>query len=314
MIEKIKRNILLSLLITALVIVAIGILSDVDSILAAFKNFDWILLPILILLSLCNYFFRYLKWEYYLRILKINVSRPDSIKIFLSGLVMSVSPAKMGEVIKSLLLKDIYNEPITKTAPIVFAERLTDFFALTIIAAIGALLFHYSKVLIVIVLIVLLLIVFIISNEKLFSVILNILKKIPFIEKQSNNILRSYESSFLLIKTSHLIPMIMNSILSWSFECFGFYLILINFDLDISLQYPFFVYAFSIIAGAVSMLPGGLGVTEGSLSFLLINFGIKSEVAFASTIIVRSVTLWFATLIGAVTLFLYTKQLKKMSE
>ena len=58
---------------------------------------------------------------------------------------MSASPAKMGEVLKSLLLKEILNEPISKTASIIFAERLTDLLSLTFLALVGGLYFHYNR-------------------------------------------------------------------------------------------------------------------------------------------------------------------------
>lgn len=57
------------------------------------------------------------------------------------------------------------------------------------------------------------------------------------------------------------------SVVSWLFECFGFYLILINFGLDVNVLWPVFAYALSTIVGAVSMLPGGLGVTEEVVKF-----------------------------------------------
>lgn len=223
---------------------------------------------------------------------------------------MTISPVKMGEVIKSVLLKELNNDPISKTAPIVIAERLTDFFALSIIASIGILIFNFSYLLIAVVLSILILIVVIISNEQLFEKLFSLVNKISFIKKYSEKLSNLYKSSHLLIKTRHLIPMIMNSIVSWSFECFGFYLILINFDLNISIQFAFYIYAFSIVAGAVSMLPGGLGVTEGSLSLMLINSGISKETAVASTLITRVATLWFAVLLGSVVLFFFQRQIK----
>lgn len=65
----------------------------------------------------------------------------------MSGLVMSVTPGKMGELLKSYLVKQVNGTSISKTAPIVFAERATDFLSLTIMALIGAYYFNYGKIL-----------------------------------------------------------------------------------------------------------------------------------------------------------------------
>ncbi|MCK7516981.1 MAG: flippase-like domain-containing protein [Ignavibacteriales bacterium] len=44
----------------------------------------------------------------------------------------------MGELLKSYLVKQVNGTSISKTAPIVFAERATDFLSLTILALAGA--------------------------------------------------------------------------------------------------------------------------------------------------------------------------------
>ena len=92
----------------------------------------------------------------------------------------------------------------------------------------------------------------------------------------------------------------------------GFYIILINFKINFSIHLSTFIYAFSTIAGAVSMLPGGLGVTEGSLTFLIEAQNISKEIAVASTFIVRIVTLWFAVLVGIFSLVLYQIRIGKI--
>ena len=73
-------------------------------------------------------------------------------------------------------------------------------------------------------------------------------------------------------------------------------------------MWPIFVYAFSTIAGAITMLPAGLGVTEGSLTYLLITRGIAKDTAVASTFIIRVVTLWFAIAVGIISLSFYQKK------
>jgi uncharacterized protein (TIRG00374 family) len=90
--------------------------------------------------------------------------------------------------------------------------------------------------------------------------------------------------------------MFLLSFVSWFFECFGFYLILENFDNSISLFWSSFAYAFSTILGSITMLPGGLGVTDGSLAFLLVQKGFSADISVTATFIIRVVTLWFAVL------------------
>ncbi len=310
MIEKFKNNLIISIFITVIIFFAISVYADFNSVKEAFTKFNWMLLPVLLILSLGNYFVRFFKWEYYLRLLRIKISLSQSIKIFFSGLTMSASPGKMGEVLKSFLLKEITNEPISKTASIIFAERLTDFLSLTFLTILGTYYFQYSAIWIYFVLIFFVIIIVAISNKKTAEFIINAIKKFSFLKSYSSKIINLYESTYILLQPIALFKMIIISIFSWFYECFSFYLILLNFDSNVTILFPTFVYALSTIAGAISMLPGGIGVTEGSLSLILISSGISKENAIASTIIIRVVTLWFAVLLGSIVLFFFQKKYK----
>jgi len=288
------------------------IYADYEKVVGSFKNFNWHLLPILILLSLGNYFSRFFKWEYYLKIIDVKLHKFDSLSIFMSGLIMSITPGKMGELLKSYLVKQVNGTSISKTAPIVFAERATDFLSLTILALAGAYYFDYGKNAIIIIGIFIISGLIIISNNKLFYKIISLFSNIKFISKHILKITIAYESSSKLLSLTPLVLMTLLSIVSWGFECFGYYLILTNFEIEIGLFWAFFSYSFATIVGALSMLPGGLGVTEGSLTLMLVQKGLSEHSAFAATFIVRAVTLWFAVLVGAISVLFYQKRFGKI--
>jgi uncharacterized protein (TIRG00374 family) len=218
---------------------------------------------------------------------------------------MSITPGKFGELFKSYLIKQINNEPISKTAPIVFAERITDFLSLVIISLIGAYIFDYGREITVIIGIVVILGIIIISNRSVASLIIKVFSRNKFLGKHTKSIQTAYEYSYKLLAVVPLVKMTSLSIISWGFECVGYYLILKSFSVEVSFVWASFAYAFATIVGAVSMLPGGLGVTEGSLSYLVISQGYSKEIAFASTFIVRVVTLWFAVFIGVISVIIY---------
>ena len=221
---------------------------------------------------------------------------------------MSVTPAKLGEVLKSVLVKEITGEPISKTAPIILAERITDFVSLLLISIVGAFLFDYGGNLTIIVAAFFILIIIIISNKKISIPLINFSERIPLIKKYIHNIHSAYESSYQLLKIKPLILMTLLSLISWGFECLGYYIILQNFEIKFGPLWASFSYAFSTIVGAISMLPGGLGLTEGSLTILLVQKNVPVEISVATTFIIRVVTLWFAVLVGIVSLTIYQKR------
>ena len=312
MLQTIRNKVFLSIAIAALIYLVFMIYVDYEKVLSSFKNFNWYLLPILLLLSFGNYVSRFFKWEYYLKIIDVKLHKLDSLSIFMSGLIMSVTPSKMGELLKSYLVKQVNGTSISKTAPIIFAERATDFLSLTIMALTGAYFYDYGKNIIIIIGLIILTGLIIISNKKLFYKIISIISNFSFISKHILKIRTAYDSSSKLLSITPLLLMTLLSIISWGFECFGYYLILTNFDLKIDLLWAFFSYSFATIVGALSMLPGGLGVTEGSLTLMLVQKGLSEHSAFAATFIVRAVTLWFAVLVGAISVLFYQKRFGKI--
>ncbi|MGB5529280.1 MAG: lysylphosphatidylglycerol synthase transmembrane domain-containing protein [Ignavibacteriaceae bacterium] len=312
MLKKLRQRVLISIVLAGAIYLAFTIYADFDQVVNAFGRFNWLLLPILLLLSFLNYFARFLKWEFYLSIIRVDIKKVDSFSVFMSGLIMSVTPAKIGEVLKSVLVKEITGVPISKTAPIILAERITDFLSLLIIAITGAYFFDYGGKLSIIIAIFFIVLIFIISNKKIALPIINFAERIPLIKKYIHNIQSAYESSYQLLKPVPLIQMTVLSLVAWGFECLGYYIILLNFNVNFGFLWAFFSYSFSTIIGAISMLPGGLGLTEGSLTFLLVQKQVAMDIAVATTFIIRVVTLWFAVLVGIISLTLYQKRYGKL--
>ena len=308
MLKKLKQKVIVSIVIAGVFYLAFTIYADFNQVIQAFGRFNLWLLPLLLVLSFLNYFTRFLKWDYYLSIVKVKLKKIDSLSTFMSGLIMSVTPAKLGEVLKSVLVKEITGDSISKTAPIILAERITDFLSLLVISFAGAIVFDYGGNITIMVAIFFVILIIVISNKQIALPIINVSEKIPLIKKYIQHIHSAYESSYQLLKLKHLILMTLLSLVSWGFECLGYYLILVNFNADFGLLWASFSYSFSTIVGAISMLPGGLGLTEGSLTFLLVQKGISADIAVATTFIVRVVTLWFAVLVGIVSLSFYQKR------
>ncbi|MCK9425986.1 MAG: flippase-like domain-containing protein [Ignavibacteriaceae bacterium] len=313
MFAKIKRNIFISLAAAGLLYLLFSLYADFDKVLKAFSLFNWFLLPLLLLLSFSNYVTRFLKWDFYLRLLNIKINKIDSFSVFMSGLIMSVTPGKMGELLKAYLVKQISGEPISKTAPIIFAERITDFLSLIFIGLIGGYVYNFGRGIIIAVGIFFVIVTIALTNKNIGEAIINFFSKINFVKKYGSHVKAAYESSYQMLQIKPLFQMSLLSLAAWFLECLGYYIILVNFKVEVSLLWASFSYAFATIVGAISMLPGGLGVTEGSLTVLLQQEHYSLEIAFASTFIIRIVTLWFAVLVGVISVLLYQKRFGKIT-
>lgn len=311
MFSKYKKKILFSAVAGAVIFLAFSVYADFDKLLDAFGEFNWLFFPLILALSFMNYIFRFSKWEYYRKILGIELSTKRSFLIFLSAFVMSVTPGKMGEVLKSYLLKEENGTPVARSAPIVVAERLTDFISIVFLCIVGAFVFDYGQAAIVIIGIVFIGFTLLLSWKKACLSLIALFGKVKFLSKHVEKFHTAYDSIFRLVRIKPLIVATILSIISWFFECIGFYIVLNVFstatNIEVSLLTATFIYGFSTLIGAIAMLPGGLGVTEAFLTGLLQILKIPKNISVASTIIIRVATLWFAVVVGIVAVLIYQK-------
>jgi uncharacterized membrane protein YbhN (UPF0104 family) len=125
-VERLRRNLVLALALGAAVYMILAILSDFPRLVAALDGFDYALIPAILGLVALSYVGRFFRWTYYLRVLKVSIPTGINAAIFTSGLSMTISPGKLGEVLKSVFVRRVSGAPIARTAPAVVAERATD--------------------------------------------------------------------------------------------------------------------------------------------------------------------------------------------
>src|SRR3989304_1086964 len=140
--QKLRGRLLLSLLLGAGVFVGLSAYADFSDVVEVLGDFQWALLPAILALTCINYLLRFVKWDFYLHQIGVrDLPKRDSFLMFFSGLAMVVTPGKVGEWLKSYLLREVHGTPFARSAPILIAERLTDTLALLILAATGLIVF-----------------------------------------------------------------------------------------------------------------------------------------------------------------------------
>ena len=311
MFSKYKKKILTSVALGALVFLAFSIYADFDNLLKAFREFNWMYFPLILLLTYGNFIIRFFKWEYYRKLLNIDLKTKVSFMIFMSTFVMSVTPGKMGELLKSYLVREENGTPVSRSAPIIIAERLTDFISVVLLCIAGAFVFDYGKNIVLGVGIFFVSCVILISSRKLSLKIISFLEKLKIFHKVGEKFHEAYESIYTLVKIKPLLIAVSMSIVAWFLECLGLYIILKVYSsfthIDVSIMSAVFIYGFSTIIGSIAMLPGGLGLTEASLTGLMVFLKIPKDVSVASTFIIRIATLWFSVVVGIISVYFYQR-------
>ena len=119
--NKIKKPLLIGALVSFALIVALLVFADFKEVMLVYARMDLRFLPLILLLAPLNYLLRFVKWNYYLKISHISPQPRMNRYIFLSGLSMTITPGKLGELLKCYLLKEHMDAPVSKTSSIVIA-------------------------------------------------------------------------------------------------------------------------------------------------------------------------------------------------
>ncbi len=291
------------------VLVGVGLMvySDASQLAQGIASFDLTALGPVLALSLVGYALRVAKWEVYLAALDVRLPRVDSALAFLAGMVMSITPGKVGEVLKSFLVRQRWGTPVATTAPIVVAERLTDFLALLVLAALGAASASgYGVGVLALAGGLTAALLAVVAWPPASRLALAVLGRMPVLSRVTPKLEEAHQAMLRLIGPRTLLWTTALSVVAWGCEAVGTWLILNAFPgVEATLAEATFVYAFATIAGALSMLPGGLLATEGSMIALLTKALALTDsraVATAATLLVRFCTLWFGVALGLVAL------------
>ncbi len=278
------------------------IFSDISLLVEKFKDFDLMNLLFIIPLVIVSWFIRGFRWNMLLRSLQIKISVKESLQIFFAGMAFGITPAKIGEVIKSHLLKKDHSQPISKTAPIVFVERYYDLVGIIAILLIGMWFVNLQKILIVVLFIVAMSLMFLSQQKDLFESILKKMSKIPLLRRYATNILLSYDSISSLLKPKIYAKAISYSVIAWGVESLAVFFIFEGFNIHLGFPIIALIFTSSTLLGGISLVPGGVGITEGSMLGFLLHYRIDYITSFSLVLLIRLLTLWMSVIVGFIVL------------
>ena len=301
------RRVVAAMLLGVLLYGVIVAITGYHKIQASLSIFHWSAFAIALGMATSNYGLRILKWEYYLARLGIRgIPKFDSALIFLSGFVLTVTPGKVGEIFKSAVLARTHNISAARTAPIVFAERLTDLVGVIILIILGSTGFSgglgwaiAGSILVVVGL-------FFVLWQRPLKALVSYLERGPEkLRKLAPKAREAVDSLRILASPAALLWPSFLSVIAWAFEGFALYYLLVGFGIYAPISLIVFFYSTATLAGAVIPVPGGLGVAETMIQQQLVRLGgVAPGSATAAMILVRFATLWWAVLVGFMALIL----------
>lgn len=296
------RALILSIVAATAGYLAFSLWGGWEEVIAAFVQIGLMGTLIALSLSLVNYGLRFARWQLYLSQLGHTVAWVPSLRIYLSGFALTTTPGKAGEAFRGVLLKQ-RGVPFPVTFAAFISERLSDLVAIVLLTLVGLAQYPEARGIVLAGVLGIVVVLACLSSKTL----LDRLHRWTSARQGRLMALVAHASEMLMGARRCHRPGLLGvatviSVVAWGAEALAFYWVLNWLGADISLSFAIFVYALSMLAGALSFLPGGLGGAEAVMVSLLVLKGMPMSAAIAATVFIRLATLWFAVMIGLVAL------------
>jgi uncharacterized protein (TIRG00374 family) len=296
--------------ILAAVLIIISVTGDQIKLPNLLDKLHWSSLFILIPLGIANHFLRFWRWELLLaRVSTKKIKKSIAFLIYSAGSLLIFTPARVGEVAKSVYTRDFFDIPIATSLPVLFAERITDMFVMAFLAGLGLFLLNEP------------------FNLLLGGIILIIGLSVfvfrkPLLNWGTRWSINRFGPNSRLAQVFSLVNDSQGSLFSrdgliingaigtnaWMVEVTIFFYTLNAVGMPDSLQLfsiALAVFPLASLGGSLSFLPGGLGVTEGGIVALGILLGdLPKEGVVLSALLSRLIIMGVVILVGIISVFL----------
>lgn len=268
---------------------------------------------VLLLLSLANYGLRGLRWHLFARKLGLKLRLRDNLRHFLGGFAMTVTPGRVGELVRMRWIARETGVAFEKSAPLVLVDRASDLAAMAILMG-AALAMSGAKISGGVPVVIFALIsAFVATRPQLLARLAQLghrsTGRFPRLFariRRAARALTPFASGGALFKGSVL------ALFGWLAEGVAFYLLLTWMGAEVRVATAIAIFLFSTLAGGLTGAPGGVGGAEAAMIALLSLEGVPLAMSLPATAIIRLTTLWFAILIGLVVFPVAERQSKKV--
>jgi len=300
---KIGNKVLIVIVAVVGLYAAFLIGSDINTIYDKISYFKIEYIPIILPLVSSGWFVLFFRWHLLLQNAKISIPVKDSFLILASGFAVTIIPGKVGELVKSQLLKTKFGIARSKTIPIVILEQFYSAVGIVALSFFGIWYFELGAYVLGFFTAALAFAVILLLSRKTFNKIVLLLEKKRFTSKFVEPLSSSYDGIKNGIKGPIVLYASSLSMLFWVIEAVTIYFILLAFGVEV-IEFLTIVstYTTSIMLGILSFLPLGLGVVEGTLASFFTMQGIEVSLSLTIVVVIRLFTRWYGVSFGFIAL------------
>lgn len=339
--QSYRRQVAAGLLFISLALIAVVLVTGAGTLREKLDHFPLAYFVPVLALKVLNWALRYVEWRYFLGVIGVRTtwrgptapataSAPptlrerDSVILWLAGLTLAISPGKLAEVLKALVLRHLTGVEFSRSAPVIFMERLVDGLAVIVLAALGLafvagslpgsdLSAGYAVVVLIGTTAALIAGITLVQVRPLALAVIDRSARWPLVGRFHAAIRTLYESSYDLLKLRHLAPMTLVGMGAYFSDAAGFYLLLRGLGIPGSatlFAQAVFILGFSVIVAALSAMPGGAGGRELTVGAMLTGVvGLSRADAGTATFLISLFQVWVGVVLGLAIIALFRRTL-----
>lgn len=272
-------------------------------------------LPLLLAAAVASlaYLVRFYRWHLILQWMGSDVPMRANLGIYLSGLALTASPGKVGELMRTVLLSP-FGVSSRRSLAAFLADRLSDVIGVLFLGVMAGWMNGELSPYLTTVLILLLAGSFVfrglIQHASLWASVSG------FLARRENR-WGSFAADAALEwnrvwSLPHVLLFSAVATIAYGIQALVFAGLCRALGLELPLLRAIEIFVSATLLGAASGMPGGLGAMEAALVAQLMNQGGSNALSITAAIATRLVTLWFGVLIGLGSLLTVVARLKTL--
>lgn len=295
---KIRKALIGFLLVTACYLIVLVWIDARNEVFASVSELLTVL-PVLAALSLFSWFIRFIRWHWLLRRAGHKTLLFQGFLAYLSGFAFTATPGKVGELVRIRYLGPM-GVPATRVLAAFVYERAFDLLAVLMLASLFISRIDLFLVVLIFVLLFLGIILFMVLKPEFLNRLAVHLRSIR--ARRLSRMVGTLRDGLAgcRVWADPLDALVAGGLglIAWFLTSLAFVFLLARLNIDLPTLTAVSIYPLSMLAGAASMLPGGMGSTEAAIVAILSFHGSSLGEATLAAIGIRLATLWLSVICG----------------
>jgi uncharacterized protein (TIRG00374 family) len=272
------------------------------------------LLPVLMSLSAVSYLIRYFRWHWLLGRAGFRVSFQYGFLAYLAGFSFTATPGKVGELVRIRYLQP-RGVPHYRVVSAFIFERVFDLIVVLMLASMVATQsFNYMYAATFVVLVIVVVIAAARYPGWIGLVVAHLrVWRMRRLSRWLRVIRDGLAGIRMWANPLDMVVVFITGFLAWGIISVAFIILLTALDIEIPMMIAVAIYPLSMLVGAASMLPGGMGTTEAAITAMLLLFDVSIDIAILAAVGIRIATIWFAILCGLTAMLLLERRMCRVS-